>query len=563
MKPAQFFAIDSRSGECKKDGDVCDSGRAKGVPFWPGRAAVATLCLALVTACLATDAPTPSTIDVATYHNDNMRQGQNPRETILTKKNVKSATFGLLFTVPVDGVIDAQPLYLSGITIGGTTHNVIYAVTENDSVYAIDADTGMQLWQISALKMGESPSSDQGCGQISPQIGITSTPVIDLASGPHGTIYVVAMTTKSGNYDQRIHALDLTTGAEEFGGPTDIQAKYPGTGANSRNGFVIFQPKQYAERQGLLLLNHVVYLGWTSHCDSGAYTGWVMGYDESTLAQTSVLNLTPNGSEGAIWQAGAGIAATNNDIFLLDANGTFDTTLNGRGFPANGDFGNAFLKISPQNSKLAVTDYFNMSNTVQESNSDEDLGSGGALLLPPMKDSGGMTRDLAVGAGKDGNIYIVDRTNMGKFNPNNDNAIYQEIDGALPGGDWSMPAFFNGSLYFGPAGSNLLQFKFSDARLSTTATSQSAITFTYPGATPSVSSNAATNGIVWAIEHTNTSVLHAYNASNLGLELYNSNQAGSRDQFGSASHFGTPTIANGKVYVGTTNSVAAFGLLGQ
>jgi outer membrane protein assembly factor BamB len=563
MKPAQFFAIDSRSRECKKGGDVRDSGRAKGVPFWPGRAAVATLCLALVTACLATDAPTPSTTDVATYHNDNMRQGQNPQETILTKKNVKSATFGLLFAFPVDGVIDAQPLYLSGITIGGVRHNVTYAVTENDSVYAIDADSGKQLWQVSALQEGESPSGDFGCGQISPQIGITSTPVIDLASGPHGTIYIVAMTTKSGHYTQRIHALDLADGSEEFGGPMVIKAQYPKNGKNGRNGYVTFDAKQYAERQGLLLLNHVIYMGWTSHCDQQPYTGWVMAYDESTLEQTSVLDLTPNGTEGAIWQAGAGMAATDSDIFLLDANGTFDTALNGLGFPTNGNFGNAFLKISTQNSKLAVTDYFNMSNTVQESNSDEDLGSGGALLLPPMKDSGGMMRDLAVGAGKDGNIYIVDRTNMGKFNPNNDNAIYQEIDGALPGGDWSMPAFFNGSLYFGPAGSNLLQFKFSDARLSTTATSQSAITFTYPGATPSVSSNAATNGIVWAIEHTNTSVLHAYDAASLATELYNSNQAGSRDQFGSASHFGTPTIANGKVYVGTTNSVAAFGLLGQ
>jgi outer membrane protein assembly factor BamB len=566
MMPSEFSTVDARNREDKKNGAVRssrDSGRAKGRLFWPGRAAVATLCLGLVTASVATVTPAPSTTNVTTYHNDNARQGQNLQETVLTRKNVKSATFGLLFNFPVDGVIDAQPLYLSGITIGGMAHNVIYAVTENDSVYAIDADTGMQLWQISVLKGGESPSGDQGCGQISPQIGITSTPVIDLTSGPHGTIYVVAMTTKSGNYNQRIHALDLTTGAEEFGGPTDIQAKYPGTGANSRNGFVIFQPKQYAERQGLLLLNHVIYLGWTSHCDSGAYTGWVMGYDESTLAQTSVLNLTPNGSEGAIWQAGAGMAATDSDIFLLDANGTFDTTLNRHGFPTNGNFGNAFVKISPQSGKLTVTDYFTMSNTVQESNNDEDFGSGGALLLPAMKDSGGMTRDLAVGAGKDGNIYIVDRMNMGKFNPNNDNAIYQEIDGALPGGDWSMPAYYHGSLYFGPEGSNLLQFKFSQAKLSTTAASQSAITFTYPGTTPSVSANGEKEGIVWAIEHASSSVLHAYNASNLADELYNSSQAGSRDQFGSASHFGTPTIASGKVYVGTTNSVASFGLLGQ
>jgi outer membrane protein assembly factor BamB len=537
--------------------------RQRRYPLWYRRAAVTTLCLGLVTACLAIDAPPPSAIDVVTYHNDNTRAGQNLRETLLTTQNVKSSTFGQLFNTPVDGVIDAQPLYLSAVTIRNMTHNVVYAVTENDSVYAIDADSGAQLWQASALGTGEAPSDDMGCGQISPQIGITATPVIDRASGARGTIYVVAMSKRSGAYIQRIHALDLTTGSEEFGGPKIIEARYRGTGANSHHGFVIFEPKQYAERQGLLLLHHVIYTGWTSHCDGGTYTGWVMGYDESTLAQHSVLNLTPNGSQGSIWQAGAGMAATQNHIFLLDANGTFDTTLNQRGFPANGDFGNAFVRISPQSGKLAVTDYFTMFNTVQESNADEDFGSGGALLVPPQKDSGGMFHNLAVGAGKDGNIYIVDRQNMGKFNPNNDNAIYQEIDGVLPGGDWSMPAYFHGSLYFGPAGSNLLQFKFSHAKLSTTPASQSAAAFTFPGSTPSVSANGARNGIVWTIEHTNTSVLHAYDAGNLAVELYNSNQAGSRDQFGSASHFGTPTIVNGKVYVGTTNSVAAFGLLGR
>jgi outer membrane protein assembly factor BamB len=512
---------------------------------------------------VATDAPAPSTASVTTYHNENSRDGANLQETTLTPTNVNSSGFGKLFNFPVDGVIDAQPLYLPNITIGGTAHNVLYTVTENDSVYAIDADTGTQLWQVSALEAGETPSGDFGCGQISPQIGITSTPVIDLTSGANGTIYVVAMSTKSGNYIQRIHALDLTTGAEEFGGPTVIQATYPGAGGNSRSGSVVFDPKQYAERQGLLLLNHVVYLGWTSHCDQQPYTGWVMGYNESTLAQISVLNLTPNGSEGAIWQAGAGMAATSSNIFLLDANGTFDTTLNAKGFPSRGDFGNAFVRIATQGANLKVADYFTMSNTVQESNADEDFGSGGALLLPPMKDSGGATQALAVGAGKDSNIYIVDRMNMGKFNPNNDNAIYQEIDGALPGGDWSMPAYFNGSLYFGPTQANLLQFIFSQAKLSTTPASQSPTSFTYPGTTPSVSANGKNDAIVWAIEHTSTSVLHAYNATNLAVELYNSNQAGSRDQFGSASHFGTPTIVNGKVYVGTTNSVAAFGLLGN
>jgi hypothetical protein len=499
--------------------------------------------------------------DVTTYHNDVERTGQNINETILNLTNVNSKQFGKLFSMPVDGVIDAEPLYLSSVTISGATHNVLYAVTENDSVYAFDADTGTQLWHTSMLGAGESPSDDHGCGQISPQIGITATPVIDRASGPNGTIYMVAMSKKSSTYFQRIHALDITTGAEEFGGPTTVQAKYPGAGANSQGGSVVFDPGQYAERSGLLLLNHVIYLGWTSHCDDPPYTGWLMGYSESTLAQTSVLNLTPNGSEGSIWQAGGGLASGGTNIFFLDANGTFDTTLNSKGFPAKGDFGNGFIQVGLAGKKLAVADYFEMFDTVQESEQDEDLGSGGVIVLPTMRDSGGVARHLVVGAGKDSNIYIVDRTNMGKFSANSNN-IYQEIDGILGGGLWSVPAYYQGSLYFGPVSNNLLQFSFSEAKLSTAPVSKSSASFVYPGSTPSVSSNGATNGIVWAIEHSGPDILHAYSAANLATELYNSSQAsGNRDQFGSASHFGTPMIVNGKVYVGTQDSVAVFGLL--
>jgi hypothetical protein len=288
----------------------------------------------------------------------------------------------------------------------------------------------------------------------------------------------------------------------------------------------------------------------------------LIGYNEHTLAQTSVLDVTPNGSEGSIWQAGTGIAADGQNLFFLDANGTFDTSLNQKGFPIKGDYGNGFLKVSTV-SKLHVVDYFNMYNTVNESDNDTDLGSGGALVLPPMNDVNGKTRHLAIGAGKDQNIYIVDRSNMGKFNPNNDNAIYQEIDGVLAGGIWGAPAYFDGNIYYGPVGNNLLQFRFSKAKLSLSPHSRSVASFTYPGTTPSVSANGASNGIVWAIEHSDPNdVLHAYDATNLANELYNSSQAGNqRDQFGTASHFGTPLIVNGKVYVGTATNVTAFGLL--
>ena len=503
-----------------------------------------------------------SATDVLTYHNDNARSGQNLQETILTTTNVNSSTFGKLFTMPVDGIIDAEPLYLSAVSIPGQgIHNVLYVVTENDSVYAFDADTGAVLWHMSLLPGGETPSGDLGCKQISPQIGITSTPVIDRASGPNGTIYVVAMSKNSSSYFQRIHALDVTTGMEEFGGPVAVQATYPGTGDNSHNGSVIFDPKQYAERQALLLLNHVVYTGWTSHCDHRPYTGWLIGYSESALQQTSVLNLTPNGSEGSIWQSGAGMASDGTYLYFLDANGTFDTTLNSSGFPQNGDFGQAFLKVSTANNQLAVADYFEMYNGPSESNEDRDFGSGGALLLPAMQDTGGTTRNLAVGAGKDSNIYIVDRSNLGKFHASG-NQIYQEIDGVLSGGMWAMPAFFGNSLYFGSVGNNLLQFNFSQATLSTSPASKSSNSFQYPGTTPSVSANGATDAIVWAIEHRKSNdVLHAYSATTLEKELYNSNEAGKRDAFGKASHFGTPMIVQGKVYVGTVSNVTVFGLL--
>jgi hypothetical protein len=286
-----------------------------------------------------------------------------------------------------------------------------------------------------------------------------------------------------------------------------------------------------------------------------------MGYSESTLQQTAVLNLTPNGSEGSIWQSGAGLASDGSNIFFLDANGTFDTTLNAQGFPSLGDFGNGFLKVSTTGG-LAVADYFAMYNTVIQSSKDRDFGSGGVLLLPPQVDGGGTTRYLAVGAGKDGNIYVVDQTNMGKFNTTS-NKIYQQIKGVLGAGMWAMPAYFNGNVYFGPQLGSLKQFTFSQAKLSTTAASVTSISYGFPGTIPSISANGSANGIVWAVEHAKPSVLHAYDATDLATELYNSNQAANnRDRFGNASHFGVPTIMNGKVYVGTTNSVAAFGLLG-
>ncbi len=517
-------------------------------------------------------APPPSPVTVLMYHNDLGRTGLNPNETILTTSNVNSTGFGKIGTISVNGLVDAEPLYVGNMTVNGAKHNVLFVATEEDMVYAFDADTFAQLWSASMVAAfpGEAPSDDRGCGQVEPVIGITSTPVIDLSAGPNGTIFVVAMSKdSSGNYHQRLHALDLTTGNDRLAAEA-VQASAAGTGTGSSGGMQTFSPGTYEERAALLLLNGMIYTTWTSHCDFPNYTSWVLAFNESNLQLANTLNLTANGTtqggqEGGIWMAGSGPAAdSSGNIYFLVGNGTFDTTLT-NGFPNKGDYGNSFMKLSTAGATLTVSDYFTMSNTCCGSNSestqDLDLGSGGAMVLPDLTDSQSNVQHLAVGAGKDSNMYIVDRDNMGKFNSDNDDAIYQEIDGALSGGIWSAPAYFNNTIYYGPVGSNLLAFPVSNAVVGSPS-SQTPTAFVYPGATPSISSNGTSNGIVWAIEIGSTGVLHAYDATNLATELYNSNQAGTRDQFSTSTNdkFVTPLIANGKVYVGTPGAVVVFGL---
>ena len=501
--------------------------------------------------------------DVLTYHNDNARTGQNLTEVLLTASNVNSAQFGKVGFYSVDGLVDAEPLVTSNVAVPNNgTHNLLIVATESDSVYAFDADSGATIWQVSVLKMGETPSNDTSCpGCPLPVIGANATPVIDRTRGPNGAIYVAASSKDgSGNYYQRLHALDLALGTELFGGPVDFKATYPGVGDNSDGTNVVFDPMQYRERSGLLLLNGVIYTGWASRYDLRPYTGWILGNSASTLAQTSVLNVTPNGSGGAIWMSGAGLAADSaGNIYFAAANGVFDSTLNASGFPAGGNYGNAFMKLSTSNG-LAVADYFVMSDEADQNDHDVDFGSGGVLVLPDLSDGSGQTLHLAVGAGKDTNLYVVNRDSMGKISDNNGN-IYQELAGALSGGVWSTPAFFNNSVYYGSVSNVIQAFAIRNAKLSLTATAHTANTFQYPGTTPSISANGTANGIVWALENTTPAVLHAYDASTLN-ELYNSSQAsGGRDQFGAGNKFITPTIANGRVFVGTPQGVAVFGLL--
>ena len=494
---------------------------------------------------------------MVTYRDDVARTGANLTETILAPAHVNSSSFGLYRVLSVDGKVDAQPLYLSQLSIAGGTHSVVFVATENDSVYAFDPRTGATLWHVSVLGSGETPSDNHGCGQITPEIGVTSTPVIDRAAGPHGAIFVVAMSKDgSSNYHQRLHALDIATGAELFNGPVTVNPTY----SSPAGGQKTFSSGQYAERAALLLDNQTIYTSWTSHCDLQPYSGWIVGFGESTLAQTAVLNVAAASDAGpSIWMSGGGLAADSaGNIYLLTANGAFDTTLDSNGFPQLGDYGNSFLKLSTAGGGLAVADYFAPYNEVAESAADQDLGSSGAMLLPDVTDSGGVVRHLMVGAGKDGNLYVVNRDDMGKFNPSHD-ADWQELDGALPGPTFSSPAYFNGAVYYGDVGGPLKAFTVAGAKLSTQPASETVTDFPFPGAAPAVSANAASNGIVWVVQNSNPAVLHAYDATDLTRELYNSNQApGGRDNFGAGNKFITPTIADGMVFVGTTNGVAVF-----
>jgi hypothetical protein len=424
------------------------------------------------------------------------------------------------------------------------------------------------------LGPGEVPSDPVHGSQVTPEIGITATPVIDAISD---TMYVVAMSKLvSGSrttYIQRIRALDITTGADKVSPRSiDQSISYPGAGPGGNGTDVIFDPMQYKERDALLLVNGVVYTSWASHSDVAPYTGWVIGFNASDLNLASVLNIDPNGaptspflgdgSGNSFWNSGGGPAAdAAGNIYNLSANGPFDPTLNAAGFPANGDYGDSFLRFTPTPGGLTVSDYFTVDNQQDYADTDEDIGSSG-LTLVDVTDSSGTSHQLMIGSGKDGNIYVVDTSNMGKFSPT-DNEIYQELPGAVGGGEFGSPVAFDGQVYFGGVGSTLRAFPFVGGSLQATPASQSSNTFGYPGATPSISSDGDTNAIVWAIDDSeSTAVLYAYDASNLSNMLYNSNQApNGRDSVGLSNKFITPTIANGKVYVATADGVAVFGLL--
>ncbi len=510
-------------------------------------------------------------VAVTTYHNDNSRSGLNANETILSPSNVNEVQFGKRLVLPVTGYVYAQPLYVPGVNINGNRHNVVYVATEHDQVYAFDVNTGQQLWQVSFIGtfgnkqiLTVSSINDLGCGDLIPEVGITSTPVIDLTTN---YMYVVAKTKEVVNqvttFYQRMHVLDIRTGAEillnpYFGAP--ITAKTRGTGSGSVNGYLTFDPRLQNQRSALALANGLVFVAWGSHCDIGTFHGYVMAFSKSSLHPSGVFVTTPNAYQGAAWAGGWGPAVdSGNFIYVPTGNGYFDVNVGGI------DYGDSILRLSWAGVLPGVADYFTPWDQAMLNSYDDDVSSGGVLLLPDQP--GAPYPHLLVQAGKEGTVDLVNRDNMGHFNAGGDTQIVQTLRD-ITGSIFGAPAMWNNNLYFGGVSSPLEAFYYDPVaqQIQTSYTSKSPEVFSYPGPTASVSANGTSNAIVWIVETDNyylggSAVLRAYDATNLATELYNSNQNPQRDQAGAAVKFAVPTVADGQVFVGSVNEVDVYGLL--
>lgn len=548
-------------------------------------APIRQLFLTLTTSLYAISAM--AQVNVTTYHNDMGRTGLNCLETVLTPANVNSKSFGLLFSQPVDGQVYAQPLYLSNVNIPGKgIHNVVYVATEHNSVYAFDADsnTGANAQPLWHVNFGPAvPSSDTITALISPEKGITGTPV--LIPGTTPVLYVVAFTktvVKGSNpvYAQSLHALDATTGLERVGSPVAISGSVPGKGDGSVNGVVAFNPLWQLQRAALLYvpmtLNSVgaiktppaqsisgtIYVAFGSHADIFPYHGWVFAYDALTLKQIGIFNTGPNSTTdksgypicgAGIWQGGSGPASDGNNIFFSTGNGMFN--------PSIGSYGDSIISLKDR--VFTVADYFAPSDQEWLNDYDMDLGAGGVMVLPKEVNATGGPNCL-IHAGKEGTVYLMNRSKLGGYGPTDN--VLQELPrfiGAVRG----APAYFNGSIYYGTGYNTLVALQIKSGMIKNSGfTSKTSTYFMNTGAVPSVSSNGLSNGIVWAIQgnqkitSTTPAALHAYDAQNLATELYNSNATGGRDTLDQTLHFNVPTVANGKVFVGTATKVAVFGL---
>jgi hypothetical protein len=541
-----------------------------------GLARLLLACLCLLPAAASSFAQAPN---VPTWRYDNTHQGQNKQETILTPSNVNTNTFGKLFSQTVDGEVYAQPLYVSNLTLPGKgTHNVIFIVDEHDSVYAFDADSNggvnsAPLWQASMLSTAHGaaagattvPTADvqSGTGDIHPEIGISSTPTIDVNAG---TLFVVSKTKENGKYFQRLHALNILTGNEQTGSPVVISGSVPGTGTGSSGGTLAFSSLWQNNRVAMDLFNGNIYLGFGSHGDNGPWHGWVLVYNETTLQQTGKFCTSSNGHGDGIWSSGAAFpidtVSANGRAFLVTGNGDMTS------YPpitSSADYGESILRFDLSSGGFAISDAFTDFDQATLTAQDLDQGSGGVLLLP---DQSGAHPHLLVQIGKDGRILVLNRDGLGGYAPGgsyNTNAV-QDITGALASGLWSTPAYWNGNVYIWAQKDVLKMFPITNGVLATRASAQSSASSSYPGASPVVSSNGTQNGIVWAlvtdlIGSNGPSILYAFNAQNVAQQLYASNQNPSRDDAGPAIKFTVPVVTNGKVYVGAGYQVNVYGLL--
>jgi len=504
---------------------------------------------------------------VLTQHNNAARTGANLSETLLSTRSVTPKTFGKLGTLVVDGYLYAQPLYVQNVRVPGKgLHNVIYLATAHNSVYAFDADdltAKKPLWKVN---LGPSvPATEVYTTKWTDmriEIGVTSTPVIDPSAN---TIFVEAKTKENGTYVQRLHALDITTGAEKAGGPVEIKASVPGTGMASAKGQVAFDSVKQLQRPALLLTNGTVYLAFGSHADSPPFHGWILGYNARTLIQTCTFNLTPNGEEGAIWQAGMGMAADPaGNIYAMVGNGTFDADSGGL------DYGNSILKLAPKPGTLSVSDYFTPYNQASLSENDQDTGASGPLLIP--------NTNLLLGGGKNGWLYLTQTGKMGHYQSSDDSQIVQSFQ-ITHGNCHGSAVYWNGpvgpQVYIWPEFAHLTAFKLNAGKLNPTPASSSAVAVPdgMPGAFLSVSADGskAGTGIVWSSApydananwDTVPGILRAYDASDLNHEIWNSKMVPARDDAGMFAKFCAPTVVNGRVYLSTfSNQLQVYGLLG-
>jgi hypothetical protein len=497
-----------------------------------------------------------------TYHGESFRSGLNSQERALVPSRVNTTTFKKLFTRSVDGQIYAQPLYVANLLIGTSYQNVVYIATEHDSVYAFNADgkTTSPVWKRNFLGTNITTVPKPSNELLSPEIGITSTPVIDPSSL---TLYVVATTVESGVVKHKLHALGLRTGAEKYGGPVTISGGYGG---------VTFAASRHLQRPALLLVNGNVVICFGSNEDRLPYQGWLFAYSASggTLHRTGVLSTAPSiNGRAAIWNSGGGPAAdTKGNIFVVTGNGDFN--LNAGGASA----GNSFLKLTLSNGSFRILDFYTPGNFAALNADDLDLGSGGPMIAPTQ--SGATVPSLILCGGKDGILYVVNRSNMGHYSATTDHAV-QKLTIGQPepiNGNFFTPANWNGYVYFGAMNESVMAFKFANGLLPSSPSSQTMKVFGYPGASATVSANGTSNVIVWVLDnskfvggdlggHVNTSgpaVLHAYRADDLSVELYNSSQAGTRDTAATAVKFTIPTLANGHVYVGGAKQLTVYGV---